>query len=137
MFSFVVGKGSMIAMKITKQFAKSFADEWVRAWNSKDIEAIMSHYVDNVVFSSPFIFKAHINDTGTIHGKSELRKYFEKALEKNPDLHFDLKHTMVGIKSITLIYTRNKTMLASEAMILNDEGKVVEGLSHYPVDDIY
>jgi hypothetical protein len=124
-------------MKITKQFAKSFADEWVHAWNNKDIEAIMSHYADSVVFSSPFILKAQINDQGTIHGKNELRKYFEKALEKNPDLHFDVKYIMVGIKSITLIYTRKKTMLASETMILNVEGKVVEGLSHYPVDDIY
>jgi hypothetical protein len=124
-------------MKITKQFAKSFADEWIHAWNNRDIEAIMSHYVDNVVFSSPFILKVQVNDNGTIHGKSELKKYFERALEKNPDLHFDLKHIMVGIKSITLIYTRKKTMLASEVMILNDEGKVVEGLSHYPVDDIY
>ena len=124
-------------MKISKQFAKSFAYEWVQAWNNKDIEAIMSHYADSVVFSSPFILKAQVNDTGTIHGKSELRKYFERALEKNPDLHFDLKHIMVGIKSITLIYIRSTTMLASEVMILNDEGKVVEGLSHYPVDDIY
>jgi len=124
-------------MKITKQFAKNFADEWVRAWNNKDIEAIMSHYADSVVFSSPFILKAQINDKGTIHGKNELRKYFERALEKNPGLHFDLKHIMVGIKSITLIYIRSKTMLASEVVILNDEGKVVEGLSHYSVDDIY
>lgn len=124
-------------MKITKQFAKSFAAEWVLAWNNKDIEVIMSHYADSVVFSSPFILKAQNNDKGIIYGKSELRKYFEKALEKNPDLHFDLKHIMVGIKSITLIYTRKKTLLASEAMILNGAGKVVEGLSHYPVDDIY
>ncbi len=124
-------------MKITRQFAKSFADEWVHAWNNKNIAAIMNHYDDNVVFSSPFILKTQINKRGTIHKKSELRKYFESALVKNPDLHFDLKHIMVGIKSITLIYTRKKTMLASEVMILNDEGKVVEGLSHYPVDNIY
>jgi len=124
-------------MKITKQFAQIFADKWVQSWNNKDIEVIMSHYADSVVFSSPFILKAQINDRGSIHGKIELRKYFEKALEKNPDLHFDLKHIMVGIKSITLIYTRKKTMLAAETMILNDEGKIAEGLSHYPVDDFY
>ena len=124
-------------MKITKQFAKSFADEWVHAWNNKDIEAIMSHYVDDVVFSSPFILIAQVNNKGTIYGKSELRKYFERALSKNSDLHFDLKHIMVGIKSITLIYTRKQTMLSSETMILNDEGEVVEGLSHYHIDDIY
>ncbi len=121
-------------MKITKQFAQTFADEWIRAWNDKDIDAIMNHYAEGVVFSSPFILKNQINDTGTIHGKSELRKYFAKALEKNPDLHFDLKHIMVGIKSITLIYLRKGTMLAAETMILNVGGKVAEGLSHYPVD---
>src|SRR5262249_20575278 len=126
-----------LTMKITKQFAKSFADQWIYAWNNKDIEAIMSHYDDNVLFLSPFILKTQINNQGMIHGKSELRKYFERALEKNPDLHFDLKHIMVGVKSITLIYIRKKIMLASEAMILNDERKVVEGLSHYPVDEIY
>lgn len=124
-------------MKITKQFAKKFAGEWLNAWNSRDIEVILGHYTDDVVFSSPFILKAQINDSGTIHGKVELKKYFESALAKNPDLHFDLKHIMVGIKSITLIYMRKQTMLASEVMILNDEGKIIEGLSHYPVDEIY
>ena len=95
-------------MKITKQFAKSFADKWVHAWNNKDIEAIMNHYVDDVVFSSPFILKAQMNVTGTIYGKAELKTYFERAISKNSDLHFDLKHIMVGIKSITLIYTRKR-----------------------------
>lgn len=124
-------------MKISREWAKSFADEWIRAWNNKDIEAIIHHYTDSVVFSSPFILKSQLDGTGTIHGKNELRKYFNRALEKNPDLHFDLKYTLVGIKSITLIYIRKQTMLASEVMILNDQGKVIEGLSHYPVDDIY
>lgn len=124
-------------MKIARQFATNFATEWVDAWNSKNIEAIMSHYADDVVFSSPFILKAQINDNGMIHGKAALRTYFERALAKNPDLYFDLKHTMAGIKSVTLIYIRKQTILASEVMILNDEGKVVEGLSHYPVEDIY
>lgn len=124
-------------MKITKPFAKKFADAWVNAWNTRDIEAIMRHYADDVVFSSPFILKAWINTEGTIHGKTELKKYFEGALSKNPDLHFDLRHIMVGIKSITLLYNRNRSMLASEVMVLNEEGMVVEGLSHYPVDEIY
>ncbi len=121
-------------MKISQAFAEDFAKQWIDSWNSKDLEAILSHYAEHVVFSSPFVIKNHINDRGTILGKTELRNYFEKALERNPDLHFDLQHVMVGIKSVTLIYVRNGTLLACEAMILNDEGKVLEGLSHYPVD---
>ena len=124
-------------MKITHPFAIEFAEGWLSAWNSRDIDAILTHYADEVAFSSPFILKAHINGSGTIHGKAELKKYFESALAKNPDLHFDVKHIMVGIKSITLIYVRKQTMLAAEVMILNDKGKVAEGLSHYPFDKIH
>ncbi len=123
-------------MKISQQFAESFAAEWVAAWNSRDIERIMQHYDDAVVFSSPFIIRAKINEVGTIQGKAALRSYFEHALNANPDIHFDLKHIMVGAKSINLIYIRKRVMLASEVMILNDSGKVIEGLSHYPVEDI-
>jgi hypothetical protein len=123
-------------MTITKQFATQFADKWISAWNNGDIEKIMDHYADDVIFSSPFILKNQINNKGTIQGKAGLRIYFERALSKNPDLHFDLKHIMVGIKSITFIYIRKQTMLASETMILNDEGLITEGLSHYPIDNI-
>lgn len=124
-------------MKITKQLAERFAQEWITAWNKKDLDAIMNHYANEVVFSSPFILKSQPKNEGTLRGKTELRTYFEMALKKNPDLHFDLLHTMVGIKSITLIYLRKNTMLASEAMVLNHQGKVIEGLSHYPVETLY
>lgn len=118
-------------MKITKQFAKQFADEWITAWNTGDIETIMRHYANDVIFSSPFVLKNQINNKGTIHSNTELKTYFEITLSKNPDLHFDLKHIMVSIKSITHIYIRQQTMLASKTMILNDKGLIVAGLSHY------
>lgn len=124
-------------MKITQEFARGFADEWIAAWNGRRIEAIMGHYAEDVVFSSPFILKAGINGMGTLHGKANLQLYFERALEKNPDLRFDLQQVMVGIKSITLIYTRKQVLLATEVMVLNAEGKVVEGMSHYPIEAIY
>lgn len=124
-------------MNITQEFAENFAGQWIRAWNQKDIEAIMSHYATGVVFSSPFVLKTQFNLEGVITGKNELRKYFEMALEKNKGLHFSLQHTMVGVKSITLIYLRKNTILASEVMILDDKGLVIEGLSHYPVNSIY
>lgn len=124
-------------MRITKPVAKRFAEAWLNGWNNKDIEAIMQHYADNIIFSSPFILKANINSTGTIRGKNDLKVYFAQALEKNPDLHFELVDTMVGSNSITLIYKRKGTMLAAEVMLLNEKGEIAEGMSHYPVDTIY
>ena len=33
--------------------AGKFADDWIQAWNSHDLEAIMSHYAPEVVLTSP------------------------------------------------------------------------------------
>lgn len=124
-------------MKLSQQFTKNFAERWIADWNKKDIQAILSHYNDHVVFSSPMMLKTQFFEPGTLHGKIELKKYFELALARNPALFFELHQVMVGIKSITLLYTRNQTMLAAEVMLLNDKGLITEGLSHYPADDIY
>ena len=33
---------------IDANFAQSFAQEWVKAWNDHDLEAILSHYDEGV-----------------------------------------------------------------------------------------
>ncbi len=30
-----------------------FADEWISAWNTRDVEAVLVHYADDVLFTSP------------------------------------------------------------------------------------
>ena len=36
-----------------KEQAQQLAEEWYAAWNSHDLERILSHYSDDVVFVSP------------------------------------------------------------------------------------
>jgi len=38
---------------LSKAFADHFAAEWIAAWNSHDLERILSHYTDNFEMSSP------------------------------------------------------------------------------------
>jgi ketosteroid isomerase-like protein len=33
--------------------AKPFVDEWVRAWNAHDVEAVLAHFHDDVLFPHP------------------------------------------------------------------------------------
>jgi ketosteroid isomerase-like protein len=33
--------------------ADAFAERWVRAWNGHDVEAVLDHFSDDVVFTSP------------------------------------------------------------------------------------
>ena len=35
--------------------ADALAEHWIAAWNNHDLERILSHYAEDVVFSSPFV----------------------------------------------------------------------------------
>ncbi len=73
---------------------EAFAKEWVEAWNSHKLDAILSHYADNVEFTSPFIVRLMNETSGTITGKEKLKPYFEKGLAAYPDLHFKLMEVL-------------------------------------------
>jgi ketosteroid isomerase-like protein len=40
---------------IDKTFAEHFAHEWIAAWNSHDLQRILSHYAEDFEMASPFI----------------------------------------------------------------------------------
>lgn len=67
--------------------AHAFADGWVAAWHSRDIDAILSHYSDDIRFCSPRV-KARYeasgagDASGVLTGKDDLRTYFQEALDK-------------------------------------------------------
>jgi len=65
---------------------KEFAVEWIQAWNSHDLDAIMSHYDDDVVLTSPVAAQILNRPSGTVEGKVALRDYFRRGLEVYPDL---------------------------------------------------
>jgi len=108
-----------------------FSQHWIQAWNSHDLEAVMAHYSDDVVFYSPFIQKLNNDPTGCIRGVKDLRAYFSKALIAYPDLQFEMYHVLEGVNSVVLYYRSVANRLAAEMMILNEEGKVIEVRAHY------
>ncbi|HVI46951.1 MAG TPA: nuclear transport factor 2 family protein [Chitinophaga sp.] len=108
----------------------SLAQAWLDAWNAHDLEAILSHYADDIVFYSPFIKKINNDPSGCIRGKEALRTYFSRALTAYPELHFELYHIMEGVNSVVLHYKSINNLLSAETMIVKD-GKVVEVRAHY------
>lgn len=113
----------------------NFSQEWLDAWNSHNLDAIMRHYSDNIDFVSPIIQQMGINAAGMISNKSDLEDYFCKALKKYPDLHFELYHELSGTNSIVLFYRSVNNSLSAEYMELNDEGKVSKVRAHYKFDE--
>lgn len=110
-----------------------FAQEWLMAWNSHDLNKIMEHYSEKIDFVSPIIQQMGINAEGKISNKSDLKDYFSKALQKYPDLHFELYHELKGSHSIVLFYRSVNNSFSAEYMELNNEGQVTKVRAHYKI----
>lgn len=116
---------------ISTGHALVFARDWVDSWNSHDLDRIMSHYADDFQMTSPFIVKLMNDPTGTIKGKENVRAYWAKALERIPDLHFDLIEVLSSVDSITIYYHAVLGKRAAEVFFFNDHGKVTRAIAHY------
>ena len=68
---------------------KAHALSWLDAWNRHDVEEILSHYADDVVFQTATVARRWDKPDGILRGKAELRAHFTKGLELAPDLHFE------------------------------------------------
>lgn len=111
--------------------ATNFAREWVAAWNSHDLDAILSHYDENVVLTSPAAAKILGEPSGTVQGNTALRNYFRRGLELYPDLHFELLDVMSGLTSIVVCYKNQKDTKTAEFMEFSKNGKVIRAVANY------
>lgn len=116
---------------ITQQQAEKIAHEWINAWNSNDINAIIGHYSEDVELTSPFVASALGIPSGTIRGKDNVRTYFEKGLAMYPGLRFKLLKTFAGVDSVVVHYQGVRDLFAAELMTLNAAGQITKVTAHY------
>ncbi|KQV08177.1 nuclear transport factor 2 family protein [Leifsonia sp. Root112D2] len=107
-----------------------FSAAWVKAWNAHDVEAVLSHFHDDVVFTSPVAAQLIEASRGTLRGKTELRHYWVEGLALIPDLHFTVENVYAGLDAIVINYRNQKGNLVNEVLIF-DDGLVVEGHGTY------
>lgn len=58
----------------------SFTQEWAAAWNAHDLDAVLRHFHDDVVFTSPVAARIVDGSGGVIRGKEALRAYWSDGL---------------------------------------------------------
>jgi ketosteroid isomerase-like protein len=116
---------------LTEAEARQFAKHWIEAWNSHDLEQILSHYADAIILLSPIAAKLLGDPSGLVKGKAALRAYFAKGLEAYPDLKFELLEIMWGVNSLVLYYLNQKGIKCGEFMELGENGKVFKVIAHY------
>jgi ketosteroid isomerase-like protein len=116
---------------LTENEARKFATHWIQAWNSRDLDEIMSHYGPKVVLVSPAAAKILNDPSGTVKGKEALQMYFQRGLETYPDLKFELVDVMWGLSSIVLYYVNQKGTKTGEFMEFDASGKVIRVVANY------
>jgi hypothetical protein len=116
---------------VERAAAEAFARAWYEAWNAHDLDAVMSHYADDVEMASPLVVSLAGSPAGTIAGKDALRAYFAAGLERYPALRFEPLGLFVGVDSLVLHYLSVDGRPSAEVVFLDDEGKIVRYFAHY------
>jgi len=110
--------------------AATFAEQWVRAWNDHDVEAVLAHFRDDVVFSSPVAARVLPETAGVVRGKDALRHYWTTALRMLPDLHFEVVGVYRGESLLVVNYRNERGGLVNEVLVF-DGHLVREGHGTY------
>ncbi|PZS36694.1 MAG: DUF4440 domain-containing protein [Pseudonocardiales bacterium] len=110
--------------------AHNFAGSWVQGWNAHDLDHVLSHFADDVVFTSPVAAQLLDAGDGVIRGKTALRAYWAEGLRRIPDLRFEVVDVYVGVHTLVINYRNQKMALVNEVLIF-DGSLVVQGHGTY------
>lgn len=115
--------------------AVAFSRQWVRAWNAHDVEAVLAHFHEDVLFTSPVAAQMFPETAGVIRGKPALGRYWTQALERLTDLHFVVEAVSRGIDTIVITYRNQNDGLVHEVLRFDEDGWVIEGHGTYLVTE--
>jgi ketosteroid isomerase-like protein len=108
--------------------AQAFAERWVSEWNSKDVEAMLAHFSDDVVFTSPRA--QSVVGSARVEGKAKLREYWTHSLHRIQSLHFTLDHVISDGERLCIVYIAaidGKRIHAAEFLTFGSDGLIQEG----------
>jgi ketosteroid isomerase-like protein len=106
--------------------AIEFGREWEAAWNRRDVEAILKHFHDDAVFTSPVAKHIGFAADGVVNGKDALRRYWTAALAQISDLHFQVTTVYQGTNVLVIAYKNQKGIDRAEVLTFK-HGLVIEG----------
>jgi steroid delta-isomerase len=78
------------SMHMTYESMMAFAEDWVAAWNRRDVDAVLAHFAEEAQFESPVARR--IAGQSVLRNKKEIERYWRAALDRIDDLEFKLDH---------------------------------------------
>lgn len=91
--------------QVSAAYAQQFAQDWVAAWNSHDLNRILQHYADDLELRSPGIITLGGEPSGILKGRDKVAAYWAKALQGS-NLTFELIDAFPGVNSVAIHWRR-------------------------------
>lgn len=114
-------------MTMTRESSEAFAARWAEAWNCRDVEAVLAHFHEDIVFTSPTALA--VVGSPVVHGRDALRAYWTAALARTASLRFTVGHVLWDPvrRELAIIYTSEidgRTKRVSENFRFNEDDQI-------------
>ncbi len=111
----------------TRNDAEKFAEDWAQAWNRRDVESVLAHFRDDIIFASPTALA--MTGSPVLHGKGALREYWTKALARIGSIEFSVIRVLwdAASRELAIIYLAaidGRSGTVSENLIFDQDGLV-------------
>ncbi|MGH9618025.1 MAG: nuclear transport factor 2 family protein [Acidobacteriaceae bacterium] len=103
-----------------------FAREWEAAWNRRDVEAVLQHFHEHAIFTSPIAKDIGFAADGIVRGKDAIRRYWTAGLAQNPEIHFQVRKVYQGINTLVIVFSNRQGIDRAEVLTFKN-GLVIEG----------
>ncbi len=107
----------------------SIARAWLRHFNARDVDALLSLYADDAVHVSPKLRDQRPATKGEIRGKAALGDWWRDAFARLPGLRYRERHTTASGNRVFLEYLRTVPgevdLIVAELFVV-ERGRIVE-----------
>ena len=86
---------------------KQIANTWLNAFNSRNLEKLLSLYDDLAQHYSPKLKQRMPHTQGLIKGKEALRTWWRDAFDRLPSLHYELVRLTADNEQVFIEYLRH------------------------------
>jgi predicted SnoaL-like aldol condensation-catalyzing enzyme len=91
---------------MTSQKNLSIAHSWFEAFNSHNLEKLLSLYDDEAEHFSPKLKVRHPETNGLVKGKNALHNWWQDAFERLPSLHYKVTSLTADSDRVFMEYVR-------------------------------
>lgn len=112
----------------------SIAHAWFEAFNSHNLEKLLSLYDDDAMHFSPKLKIKHPETNGYVAGKEALRNWWQEAFDTIPSLHYKVTSLTSNPDRVFMEYIRMVTgendMLVAEVLEIKENKIIASRVYH-------